>query len=63
MSNIIEIAYKYIPFEAELEHKGQKYIKTNFKRGYYWKDGRRRFRYFKKRTLVKTNSEIFDWVA
>jgi len=63
MTNIIEIAYKHIPFGVEFGYKGQMYTKTNFKRSYYWEDGRRKFRYFKKQTLVNTKSEVFDWVA
>ena len=58
--NNIEIAFKHIPVAIEFEHKGQEYIKTNFMRGYYWKEGRKVFRYFRKRTKVNTTNEYFN---
>lgn len=59
--NTFKIAYKHIPFGCEFEHNGQKYIKTNFMRGYYWENGRKKFRYFKKKTLVTADNEKFNW--
>jgi hypothetical protein len=53
-----EMDYKHIPFDVKFEHEGQVYTKTNFKRGYYYKDGKKVFRYFKKRTKVILKEEI-----
>ena len=60
--NIVEIAFKHVPFAVEFEHNGQKYVKTNFHRGFYMKDDRKVFRVFKKSTKVKTSNEYFDWI-
>ena len=63
MPNTIEIAFKHIPYGVDFEHKGQSYTKTSFNRGYYFKDGRKVFRTFKKKILVNTSSEHFDWIS
>jgi hypothetical protein len=56
-----EVDYKHVPFDVEFEHNGKKYIKTNFNRGYYYKDGRKVFRSFKKRTKVKTDEKYLGF--
>jgi len=58
--NTMEIAFRHIPMAISFVYKEKEYIKTNFGRGYYWKDGKKVFRYFKKGIIVKTNSEYFD---
>ena len=60
--NTFTIAFKHIPFGCEFEHNGQKYTKTNFNRGYFYNEiNRKVFKIFKKRTIVETTNEIFDW--
>ena len=58
--NSVNIAFKYIPIGVEFKHKGQEYIKTNLGRGYYYKEGKKVLRYFKKKTVVNTISEYFN---
>lgn len=60
MLNMIEVSFKFVAFKAEFEHNGQVYTKTNFSRGYYYKDGIKLFKRFKKLTKVKTDGEYFD---
>ena len=60
MPNTVKIAFKHVPYAVEFEHREQTYTKTNFNRGYYFKDGIKVFRKFKKHTLIKTSSEYFD---
>jgi len=60
MKNLIEINFKYVPFNCLFIHKGIEYEKTNFHRGFYFKDGKKIFRNFKKLTIVLTNDEYFD---
>jgi hypothetical protein len=60
MDNMIEVNFKFVPFKAEFEYEDQIYIKTNFQRGYYYKEGRKVFRNFKKQTKVKTDGEYFN---
>jgi len=55
-----KITYKYINLNEVFEFEGQKYIKTNFQRGYYLKDGRKVFKRFKKTDLVSANHKEFD---
>lgn len=59
--NIITIQFRHIPVGIEFKHGDIEYIKTNFQRGYYWKNDKRVFRKFKKHTIVKTSNEYFDW--
>ena len=56
----ISITFRYIPMGGEFKHKDQKYTKTNFSRGYYWKEGRKVHRVFRKHTLVMTGNEYFN---
>ena len=39
--------------------EGQEYIKTNHQRGYFWKDGAKSFRYFKKNQPVEAKTQVF----
>jgi len=57
---LIEIAFKYIPIGVEFEYKGQTYTRTNFNRGYFWKNGRKVHRVFRKKIIVNTTSEYFN---
>lgn len=60
---LTEMAFKFIPISDEFGYDGKMYIKTNFQRGYFWKEGRKVFRHFKKRTLVNTISDYFALFA
>ena len=60
MANIVKIAYNHVPHGVTFTHNDIEYIKTNFHRGYYFKDGKKVHRVFRKKTLVYTNSETFD---
>ncbi len=62
MKNTIEISYKHIPHGVTFTHIGIEYVKTNFNRGYYFKEGRKVHRMFKKKTLVITSNESFDFI-
>jgi hypothetical protein len=57
---VIEIAFKFIPIGVDFTHRGKEYTKTNFNRGYYYKEGRKVHRVFRKKTLVNTTSEYFN---
>ncbi len=57
--NIVTIQFRHIPVGIEFKHGDIEYIKTNFNRGYYWKDNKKVFRNFKKHTIVKTRKAIF----
>ncbi len=57
---MIEIAFKYIPIGVEFGHNGKIYTKTNFNRGYYYREGKIVHRVFRKKTLVNTTSEYFN---
>lgn len=60
--NTIKIEYKHIPFGKNFTYKEIEYTKTNFNRGYYYNEiGRKLFRNFKKKTIVKSKDEIFMW--
>lgn len=56
----ITIAFRLIPIGVEFQHKGMEYTKTNFHRGYYWKNGRKVHRVFRKHTLVTSANEYFN---
>ena len=60
MSYTIQLVFRHIPIGVEFQHKGTEYTKTNFSRGYYWKEGRKVHRVFKKHTLVTTSNEYFN---
>ena len=60
MNNLVEIKYKHVPFNCKFVFEGQEYEKTNFNRGFYYKEGRIIFRTFKKSKIVKTSAEYFD---
>ena len=60
MPNTVKIAYKHVPHGVAFTHDGIEYIKTNFNKGFYFKEGKKVFRIFKKKTLVITSSEYFD---
>ena len=62
MSNTVEITYKHIPHGVAFTHGDIEYTKTNFNRGFYFKDGRKVHRVFKKKTLVITSSNSFDFI-
>lgn len=62
MSNTVQIAYKHIPHGVAFTHDGIEYTKTNFNRGYFFKDGRKVHRAFKRKTLVNTLSKTFDFI-
>lgn len=57
---LIDIAFRYIPIGVEFGHKGQMYTKTNFNKGYFWKNGIKVHRVFRKRTLITTDSNYFE---
>ena len=60
MDNLVEVKYKYVPFNCKFEFEGQEYEKTNHHRGFYYKNGEIVFRVFKKSKIVKTSAEYFD---
>ena len=63
MTDLIEIAFRYIPIGEEFGHEGQIYIKTNFNRGYYFKGSKTIHKVFKKKILVKTTREYFNMIG
>ena len=62
MDNLVEVNFKYLPFNVKFEHDGIEYTKTNFGRGFYWKGDKKIFRKFKKLTKVKTSAEHFEFI-
>ena len=60
MDNLVEIKYKHVLFNCKFEFEGIEYEKTNFNRGFYYKEGKKVFRQFKKSKTVKTSREFFD---
>lgn len=60
VNNMIEVNFKYVPFNCKFIHNDIEYEKTNHNRGFYDQDGRRIFKNFKKSTKVFTNNEYFD---
>lgn len=62
MDNFIEVNFAQIPFSKTFEYKNIEYIKTNFSRGFYWDNGIKIFRNFKKKTKVKANKGYFDFI-
>lgn len=49
------VEFKNILFGFPFTFQGQEYIKTNFNRGYFFQDGRKVFRPFKKSVMVEKN--------
>ena len=62
MDNLVEVKYKYVPFNCKFEFEGQEYQKTNHHRGFYYLDGRIVLKNFKKVHIVKISKEYFDFV-
>lgn len=57
-----EISYKHVDFGEKFTFDNVTYVKTNFNRGYYYKDGAKVFRKFRKSTIVKIEGTPFDVV-
>ncbi len=48
MNNLIEVYFKHVPFNVKFEFEEIEYEKTNFRRGFYYKDGKKVFKNFNK---------------
>lgn len=62
MDNMIEVKFKYVPFNCKFIFEGIEYEKRNFNRGYYHEGSKVIFRTFKKSKIVKTSAEYFDHI-
>ena len=62
MNNLVEVYYKYVPFNCKFIFEEQEYKKTNHGRGFYYKEGRIVFKNFKKTHIVKTSGEFFEFI-
>lgn len=65
VQNVLEDEMKYMQFRYVsigrlFVVEGQEYIKTSFNRGYFFADGKKIFRTFKKRRLVLADDKISD---
>ena len=62
MCKFVKVNFKYVPLNAKFEYECIEYTKTNFSRGFYWKNNRKVFRKFKKFAKVRTSDKHFDFV-
>lgn len=53
--------FKLVGFSNKFIHKDIEYIKTSFNRGYYYKNNKKVFRNFKKKILVQTDGNNWDF--
>jgi len=57
---MLDLEFKYIHFGNKFEYEGIEYTKTNFMRGYYYKESRKVFKRFKKTHIVKSEIDFWD---
>ena len=54
------VQYRYVPFAKQFVYNGITYIKTNHKRGYYFENGSKVFKNFKKNTLIQLDKKYIE---
>lgn len=55
----MKIKYKEVYFGGKFTFEELEYIKTNYNRGYYWKNGRKIFRTFKIAKLITVKRDSY----
>ena len=56
----MNVKYKNVYFGNIFIFNNLKYVKTSFNRGYYWEDGRKVFKTFKKSTEVEVEGGYYE---
>lgn len=52
--------FKYVHFGETFKHEGVEYTKTSFQRGYHFENEKKKFRTFKKSTIIEIQGELWD---